>query len=98
ISEHYGGDTEKAKTTYRGKINKLLSHFSEAASTEYPSVIFFAYSKADRMAIRNANGNTALESPLSHLLQSIVNTGFCVKAIWPIRTEKPNEKFDSTRI
>lgn len=98
ISEHYGGDTEKAKTAYRGKINKLLSHFSEAASTEYPSVIFFAYSKADRMAIRNANGNTALESPLSHLLQSIVNTGFCVKAIWPIRTEKPNEKFDSTRI
>ena len=98
IPEHYGGDTEKAKKAYREKINKMLSHFSEAASTEYPSVIFFAYSKADRMAIRNANGNTSLESPLSHLLQSIVDTGFCVTAIWPIRTEKPNEKFESTRI
>ena len=98
IPEHYDGDVRKAKTKYREKINKMLTHFSEAASTEYPSVIFFAYSRADHMAIHNANENPALESPLSYLLQSIVNTGFCVTAIWPIRMEKPNEKFTSTRI
>lgn len=98
IQEHYGGDASKAKAEYREKISKMLMNFSEAASDDYPSVLFFDYTKKDRVAIHSGNEDPSLESPLSYLIQDMMNAGFCVTAIWPIRTEKPNEKFQSVRI
>ena len=99
IAEHFEGDNAAlvAKESYRSGIEQLCSNFYQAASEEYPSVIFFEYSKLDDRVISSGAEVTDL-SPLEHLLFSITNVGFMVTGIWPVRTEKPNPRFESLRI
>lgn len=97
IAEHYDGDSAAAVKGYRDGIEQLCKNFYIAASEEYPSVIFFEYSKQDDRVIRAEEQLEGL-SPLEHLLESITKAGFMVTALFPVRTEKPNPKFDAIRI
>lgn len=97
IPEHYGGDTELAVNSYQDGITQMLENFQKAASDEYPSVIFFEYSKQDEAAIAASEKGGKL-SPFENLIYTLKTTGFIVTGIWPIRTEKANQKFESFRV
>lgn len=96
IPEHFNGDSKKAIAAYQNGIQQMLGNFHEAASNEFPSVLFFEYGKQDEKAISQST-ETEL-SPFENLLYSIFHTGFGVTGIWPVRTEKPNQRFESFRV
>ena len=97
IPEHYNGDARKAVEEYRQGLKKLCSHFAESASKEYPSIVFYEYSKQDERLITE-DVNMEKEGPLEYLLNSLYEAGFMLTGLWPVRTEKPNVRFDSFRI
>lgn len=97
IPEHYNGDARKAVEEYRQGLKKLCSHFAESASEEYPSIVFYEYSKQDERLITE-DVNMEKEGPLEYLLNSLYKAGFMITGLWPVRTEKPNVRFDSFRI
>ena len=96
IPEHYGGDAEKGRDVYSEGIRKLFLNFAENASDDYPSMVFYEYSKSDETIIKQ-NGSTEI-STWETLLQSIVDSGFQITRVWPIRTEKANDRFESVRV
>lgn len=96
IPEHYDGDPEKGKKAYYEGIRRLFLNFSESASDEYPSMVFYEYSKSDIAAIKQ--GEFSELSTLETLLQSMMDAGFHITRVWPVRTEKANERFESTRV
>ena len=108
IPEHYGGDSIKARAAYQEGISRLFQNFSNAADRIVPSLVFFEFGRTDEMAIRSpdqtvmhqgAPNSTGQEvSAWENLIDSINKAGFRVKAVLPVRTEKPSEKYESTRI
>lgn len=97
IPEHYGGDSVAAVQAYRSGIEQLCLHFYDAAAKDYPSVIFYEYSKQDENALSTIEKNEEL-TPFEFLIKSLVQAGFMVTGVWPIRTEKPSQRFGSYRI
>jgi putative DNA methylase len=96
IPEHYANDAQAAIRGYQEGIETLFKHYAVSASDDFPSIVFFEYSKQDEMAISSDSIGTP--SPFEQLLSSIINAGFSVTRIWPVRTEKPNKKFESFRV
>ena len=96
IPEHYEGDSKKAIAAYQDGIQQMLRNFHEAASSEFPSVLFFEYGKQDGNAI--SQSDEADLSPFENLVNTIVNSGFGVTGIWPVRSERPNQRFESFRV
>ena len=97
IPEHNNGDAGKAVEEYRQGLKKLCCHFAESASEEYPSIVFYEYSKQDERLIAE-DVNMEKEGSLEYLLNSLYEAGFMLTGLWPIRTEKPNVRFDSLRV
>lgn len=108
IPEHYGGDPIKARTAYQEGISRLFQNFREAADQTAPSFVFFEFGRADEQAMRSSDqtvmhqsfpNSTGKEvSAWENLIDSIKQAGFHVKAVLPVRTEKPSEKYESTRV
>ena len=108
IPEHYGGDPITARAAYQEGISRLFQNFSKAADQAVPSIVFFEFGKADEQAMRSSNQtvtrqsahNSTVEevSAWDNLIDSINKAGFQVKAVLPVRTEKPSEKYESTRV
>lgn len=98
IPEHYDNDANKAKEEYRKGLEELFSNFGKRANEEYPSIVFYEYSKEDDKAIKGLSMEYAADTPLEHLISCLMASGFQITAIWPVRTEKANDKFESFRI
>ena len=108
IPEHYGGDPIKARAAYQEGISRLFQNYSDAADRTVPSLVFFEFGRADEMAMRSSDqtvmhkgapNSTGKEvSAWENLVDSINKVGFHVKAVLPVRTEKPSEKYESTRV
>lgn len=98
IPEHYAGDSGKAIEAYEQKCKELFRNFAKSASLEYPSVIFYEYAKADELAMYSNSTGSEQDSRLAILLQSVLDAGFAVTALWPVRTENHNARFNSIRI
>ena len=98
IPEHFEGNQDIAKFTYEQDIHKLFKNFYESASEEYPSIVFYKYSKEDDAALSSGSNELLALSPIENILDSIIQAGFGISATWPVRTELPNEKYDSVRI
>ncbi len=95
IPEHYGGDACKAREAYEDGIRKLFMNFSEAASLEYPSVVFYEFGKADEKAMLS---DLPKQSAWENILDALMQTGFQICAVLPVRTEKPNDRFATIRV
>ena len=95
IPEHYGGDTAAAKQAYEEGIRRLFNNFSKAASKDYPSVVFFEFGKKDMVVMSSDTGD---RSAWDNILEAIVGAGFRILATLPVRTQKPNDRYESTRV
>ena len=95
IPEHYDGDAAKAKEAYEDGIRRLCMNFSEAASSEYPSMIFYEFGRTDEEAMLS---ETAGKSAWENILEALIQTGFQISAVLPVRTEKPKERYETVRV
>jgi putative DNA methylase len=95
IPEHYSGSSSAAIEAYQSGIRQLFRNFYESASEDYPSIVFFEYGKADERSISNGGEDVA---PFENFLVSIRDAGFAITGIWPVRTEKANDKFELLRV
>ena len=108
IPEHYGGDSIRARAAYQEEISRLFRNFSEAADQTIPSLVFFEFGRNDELAMRSSDqtvmgqgthNSTIKEiSAWENMIHSIHSAGFQVKAVLPVRAEKPSEKYESTRV
>lgn len=108
IPEHYGGDPITARAAYQEGITRLFQNFSKAANQTVPSLVFFEFGKADEQAMHSSDQTVVRQgahnftgkavSAWENLIDSINEAGFQVKAVLPVRTEKPSEKYESTRV
>ena len=95
ISEHYSGDVTAAKKAYEEGIQRLFQNFRKAASKDYPSIVFFEFGKKDLLAISSDSGD---RSAWGNIIEAIISAGFSILATLPVRTQKPNDKYESTRV
>ena len=95
IPEHYGGDAVAAIQAYEEGIRRLFNSFSKAASKDYPSVIFFEFGKKDLLAM---SSDAEDRSAWDNIIEAIISAGFNILATLPVRTQKPNEKYELTRV
>lgn len=98
IPEQYGRDAKLAEQAYRENLDKLFAHFAPTASRDFPSLVFFLYTKADHNLLRETSIEIDRTGKFAGLLQSIVDAGFCVTAVWPVKTERLTGKRDAVRV
>ncbi len=97
IPEHYEGNAEIAIEAYRQGLKELCRHFADSASGEYASIVFYEYSKQDEQSLENGE-KAEKEGAFEYILNCLYEAGFIITGIWPVRTEKPNVRFDSFRV
>ena len=98
IPEHYNGDGKAAKRAYEEGIRRLCRNFAKSASGSYPSLIFFEFGKADELAMTTESMAPNEMSPWENLLDALIQAGFHITAVLPVRTEKPNERYETVRV
>ena len=98
IPEHYGSDGRTARETYEEGIRRLCRNFAKGASKEYPSLIFFEFGKADELAMSSEGSEEHELSAWENLLDALVQAGFHITAVFPVRTEKPNDHYETVRV
>lgn len=98
IPEHFGGDAKSAVEFYDKGIHQLIQNFRKVATTEYPSVIFFEFSKQDEIALSSTSDKERAQSHWGNLLDALIQSGFQITATLPVRIELPNDRYDPFRI
>ena len=98
IPEHYDGDGKAAKEAYEEGIRRLCSNFAKGSSEEYPSLIFFEFGKADELAMSAESSEKQGLSAWENLLDALIQAGFHITAVFPVRTEKPNDHYETVRV
>ena len=98
IPEHYGGDGKAAKEAYEEGIQRLCRNFAKGASANHPSVIFFEFGKADELAMTAEASEEGSLSAWENLLDALIQAGFRITAVLPVRTEKPNDRYETVRV
>lgn len=98
IPEHYGGDRKVAKAAYEEGIRKLCNNFAKGSSEEYPSLIFFEFGKADELAMSSESNEEQDLSAWENLLDALIQAGFHITAVFPVRSEKPNVHYETVRV
>lgn len=86
IPEHFAGNVAVASETYKTKLCEIFTHFYSHASQNYPSVVFFAYRDSTR------------EDSFDFLLQGILDVGFVITGLWPVRNAAPQKKDELVRV
>ena len=98
IPEHFGGDAKSAVDFYEKGIHRLAQNFRSAATAEYPSVIFFEFSKQDEIALSSTSDKEQPQSHWDNLLDALIQSGFQITATLPVRTELPSDRYDTFRM
>lgn len=98
IPEHFGGDATEARNAYEEGIRRLCQNFSKSASKEYPSIIFFEFGKADEQTILSDNDSNQANSAWENIIEALTFAGFHILTTIPARTEKPNDRYETTRV
>lgn len=98
IPEHYGGDQKAARKAYEEGIRRLCQNFAGAASSEYPSLLFFEFGQDDEKSMCSDNPDATELSAWENMLDALIQAGFQILAVLPVRTEKQNARFETVRV
>lgn len=98
IPEHYGGDQKAARKAYEEGIRRLCQNFARAASSEYPSLLFFEFGQDDEKSMCSDNPDATELSAWENMLDALIQAGFQILAVLPVRTEKQNARFETVRV
>ncbi len=96
IPEHFGGDTQLAIKSYENGIRKFFVNFRKTAAKAYSSILFFEFGKQDEIVMSTLTGQAL--SHWENLIDALMQADFRITAVLPVRTEKPNERFGTSRV
>ena len=96
IAEHYGGNKEEAVYEYETGLMSFFNSIKASISKEIPSCVFYQYSSEDRDSLLNFDYSGL--SRFERILQGILDSGYQITALWPVRKNIPSNKSDSERI
>lgn len=95
VNQYYGVSPSESDRLYQEQLAKVIQKLKNCQSPEWPALMFYEYHKYDEQVIRNGADEV---TPWEYILQSMINAGFAIKAIWPLRTTEANEKSDTTKV
>lgn len=97
-AQYYEADASECDRIYEEKMQAMFSRWSRNASRDYPHILFFEYHKADEEVLYAEPGAVGNRAPLETLISGLLQAGFSVNAIWPMRTAPVSEKADGVRV
>ena len=95
VGQFYGEEQKTCEAQYEAKLRLVVEKLYHSATADYPALMFFEYHRADENIIHNG---TEEISAWEKMLQAVVNAGFAVNAIWPMRSEPASDKADGIRV
>lgn len=95
VGQFYGKSQKECEQEYEEKMRAVLAKLYQSANTNYPSLLFFEYHKVDAKMMREMCDGT---SPWEIMMQSMIDAGFAINAVWPMRSEAYSQKADGTRV
>ena len=98
IPEHFSGDAIVARQEYEEGVRRLCRNFSRSASKEYPSIIFFEFGKSDEQTMLSEGDRNQENSAWENIVDALAQAGFHIITTLPVRTEKPNDRYETTRV
>ncbi len=98
VPEHYGGDAQLANKEYEEGIRQFFRHFCRFASEDYPSLVFYEFSKEDEASMASYTVNDNALSHWESLIDALIKAEFQINATLPIRTHLPDETDENLRI
>ena len=87
-----------AREAYESGIRRLCQNFAGAASSEYPSLLFFEFGWEDEKSMSSNGPETTKLSAWENMLDALIQAEFQILAVLPVRTEKPNARFETVRV
>ncbi|PWM79770.1 MAG: hypothetical protein DBY32_02640 [Phascolarctobacterium sp.] len=97
VSTYYGVPKEEAEDKYKKDMKLVCKKLYECSSADYPALLFYCFRKSDLEYIKSGSSGKN-ESAWEFMLESLMDCGFAITAIWPMRLEAASVKADSTRV
>lgn len=98
IPEHFAGDSQLAIQSYEDGIRNFLQRFRITATKEYPSLLFFEFGQQDEAVLSSIGEQERSLSHWENLIDSLLQAGFQIVTVLPVRTEVPNERHKNYRV
>jgi len=88
----FGGDKEKAEKFFENGLGMAFSKIHEAANSEYPFTVYYAFKQAEKDDDDEGNGHAPIASTgWETMLEGLLKSGFSITGTWPVRTELANK-------
>lgn len=95
VGQFYGEEQKECEEQYEAKMRTVAKKLYCSATPDYPSLLFFEYHRADENIIHTGGAES---SSWEKMLQGLVDVGFAINAIWPMRSEQASDKADGIRV
>ena len=97
VSTYYGVSKTEAEEKYKNDMKLVCEKLYKSCSTDYPALLFYCFRKNDLEYIKTGDvGNN--KSAWEFMLESLIDCGFTITAVWPMRSEAISENAESTRV
>lgn len=97
VSTYYGVSKTEAEEKYKNDIKLVCEKLYESCSTDYPALLFYCFRRNDLEHIKTGDVGKN-KFAWEFMLESLINCGFTITAVWPMRSEAISEKAESTRV
>ena len=97
VSNYYGVPKEDAEEKYKTEIKIVCEKLYESSVADYPALLFYSFRKNDLEFLKTGD-NGRNKSAWEFMLQSLIDCGFAITAVWPMRSEPRSEKAESIRV
>lgn len=95
--QYEGKNASDCDRDYESQMQELLIRLAVCADKSYPQLFFFEYHKGDEKAI-SVNSECSKSTPWEIMLSSMIQAGYSVTAVWPMRSAPASDKADGTRV
>lgn len=97
VSTYYGTAREEAEAQYRADMKTVCEKLYGCSTKDFPALLFYCFRKNDLECLQHSSAGKN-ESAWEFMLESLLDAGFAVTAVWPMRSEPASEKADSIRV
>ena len=97
VSTYYGVSKTEAEEKYKNDMKLVCEKLYKSCSTDYPALLFYCFRKNDLEYIKTGDVGKN-KSAWEFMLESLIDCGFTITAVWPMRSEAISENAESTRV
>lgn len=84
-------DKARAQTFFEEGLQQSFSRMREAAHTEFPLTVYYAFKQTEAQVASGHAGEKAVASTgWETMLEGLIKSGFAITGTWPMRTELGN--------